>query len=1186
MGRIFEQFHSLKNKNEADVNQNFVIPLLTKYLGFSLEDIKPERDFPAKDIFYGRKKISSKELPVSQRPDFVICINDILNPKYVVDGKAPNEPLTKHLPQLISYAIGVGVNFLVITNGRSLRIYDVNLLIFEAKDIAALDLKFNIVKKILCKEVQSSYSPIEIIQGVDIDKALDKSLEQIKEQEKIKRQLKISDFQEYLRYVKREFQNWQIPREFQSSFYSEIQQYPPDKLHRFQIYEISRFGVRDEKKYILTEIEQKFNTPIKVFIGSSGVGKTTLLKYITYMKAGACLSLHNPEIPVYIQLRNFGPNVGLKNLIVNALEKGATDVSLERLPEFLQKHTFLFLLDAFDEVQEKYLEDVKREIDEFVGVGKHKIIITSRETRPINPRLSSRFFVNPLQQSEIENLLEQYFGSERFRFMFEIESKGLVEESRNILLLTLMVLIYKGDHALPLSRTKIIGSVIEKIKKWEKSKGERLTDGLGWEVKEKIFSELAYRIVETQENLALSRKQVDGVLMPLLNYFEKHREIPRGMDKHRVMNDLALTGFVSYNADMLFFWHRAFLDYFASKALAEKYLETPKILEDIKSKFVWEPIIAASVEHLDDSTKFVESIKSSNLFLASACILEAKKISTYAIKDTVSRLATKCSSPIKKIRSRAVWFLERIKPKHTIDIFFDLLKNNKYPDVRKTALEEVAKEKSERAKRTVHKLIDWDEGGISLGSTQGSVAKALSNFNADDQLKTIEIWRRKPDFFTNEDCMEAMRNVVREERLTERVKKALLDFYLEKGGDKDLQDHKKAGLADVLIDIGDEKLVPRLIESFELRNSQDSYLNIRTEDILANYRSKQVIERLSSGATDRKNSDLMREGCSGALCKSKGTVSLSIFEKLLEDKNPKVRQNAVKGLDRFSSSEVKDLLLQYVNDENAGVQYQVIEVLGDKGLLVELVKKNVFPKKFYRFSTQILLEQIRRYRLQQMLPILNWLEDKVCDDDRRLIDVAHTYCVLGKEEKAKAIIESFFHETGLVVSKYGLADLAEISPAFGPSYALRIIREVLRSIKKLGEKSGFWEDKCIDSLERIGGQEVLDILKDLAERHAVQKDNICTERALRAINHLATDRDEEWYINFIKSNPNLERFALNRAIEGLGVVGSEKSIPTVKEIAILHKGKERTIDSCFLSLENIYRTRGIPTQTAEKDLFK
>ena len=378
----------------------------------------------------------------------------------------------------------------------------------------------------------------------------------------------------------------------------------------------------------------------------------------------------------------------------------------------------------------------------------------------------------------------------------------------------------------------------------------------------------------------------------------------------------------------------------------------------------------------------------------------------------------------------------------------------------------------------------------------------------------------------------------------------------------------------------------KLIESFEATDPQNSTHGMRTEDILASYKSEHVLKQLSYRATDQKNSDLIREGCSAALSKSKGMVPLLIFEKLLEDKNPRIRRNAIKGLDRFSAAEVKDFLLKYVNDEDAWIQQESIKILGDKGLLVELVNKDMFPENFYSVCVGILLEQIRKYNLREMVSVLNRLNDAICDNDRQLIDIAHTYHVIGEKEKAKEIIESFSHENELVVSQYGLADLAKISPIFDPSYALRLIKEVLNSIDKFGDKKGYWEGICIDSLERIGSKEALDMLKDLAERYAAQKHVINIERSLRSINRLATNGDEEWYINFIKSKPPLERSDLRRVIEGLGIVGSKKSIPVIQEIAASHRTDEYTINTCFLSIENIYMATGILKEITEKDLLK
>ena len=291
-------------------------------------------------------------------------------------------------------------------------------------------------------------------------------------------------------------------------------------------------------------------------------------------------------------------------------------------------------------------------------------------------------------------------------------------------------------------------------------------------------------------------------------------------------------------------------------------------------------------------------------------------------------------------------------------------------------------------------------------------------------------------------------------------------------------------------------------------------------------------------------------------------------------------------MDRLPAANVKNFLLKYVNDEDAWMQYESIKILGDKGLLLELAERNALPKKFYNVSVEILLEQIRKYKLQEMLPVLIWLKTKVSGDDRLLIDITHTYYVIGEKEKAKEIIESFFHENELVIDQFGLSDLAELSPTFDPPYALRIIKEVLKSIDESGDGRGYWEDICINSLEKIGNKEALGMLKDLAESYAAQKHTRGIERALRSVNRLATNMDEGWYTGFIESNPPLERYDLRRAIEGLGIVGSKKSIPIIKEIAALHRTKEYMVNTCFLSIENIYKATGILTEITEKDLLK
>ena len=124
MGRIYDKFNTLTYANEAEVSLKFTVPLLNFFLGFSRNEIIPEHEFPARRLFFGRKSFSSESFPKSQRPDFVICLDgDFEKACFVVDSKGPTENLDEHLDQLKSYSLGARVNFLVITNGKDLKIY-------------------------------------------------------------------------------------------------------------------------------------------------------------------------------------------------------------------------------------------------------------------------------------------------------------------------------------------------------------------------------------------------------------------------------------------------------------------------------------------------------------------------------------------------------------------------------------------------------------------------------------------------------------------------------------------------------------------------------------------------------------------------------------------------------------------------------------------------------------------------------------------------------------------------------------------------------------------------------------------------------------------------------------------------------------------------------------------------------
>ncbi|WP_269851657.1 NACHT domain-containing protein [Methanosarcina horonobensis] len=207
-----------------------------------------------------------------------------------------------------------------------------------------------------------------------------------------------------MKNVRDTFQNWQIPSEFHLGDDFDFQQYPPDKLLRFQNYDpndnsfsnikdrkihsltdifqqyppdkLLRFqnydpndnsfsNIKDREIYSLSDIEEKVKSKNKIFIGNSGIGKTTLLKYLTWIKSNECLKYQNTLIPVYIQLKNFGLNNSLQSLILYSFAEKGLNISEVQFRDYLSKNEFIFLFDAYDEVQEEYIEDLQHEMVQF-----------------------------------------------------------------------------------------------------------------------------------------------------------------------------------------------------------------------------------------------------------------------------------------------------------------------------------------------------------------------------------------------------------------------------------------------------------------------------------------------------------------------------------------------------------------------------------------------------------------------------------------------------------------------------------------------------------------------------------------------------------------------------------------------------------------------------------------------------
>ena len=175
----------------------------------------------------------------------------------------------------------------------------------------------------------------------------------------------------------------------------------------------------------------------------------------------------------------------------------------------------------------------------------------------------------------------------------------------------------------------IIQKIVNYIKNWETYKEKRLVKNLNWDLKEVLLSKFAFEIIENNENLILPKDEVNKIVIAYIEELEANREIKKGIDKNNIINDLTLTGIITANEEGISFWHRAFLNYFASKEFAKKYIENSKIMDGYLNK--------SSLDYFKDtqimrSTELTLIAYKKNLIHIHASAVKAVDALLYALK--------------------------------------------------------------------------------------------------------------------------------------------------------------------------------------------------------------------------------------------------------------------------------------------------------------------------------------------------------------------------------------------------------------------------------------------------------------------------------------------------------------------------------------------------------------------------
>lgn len=189
-----------------------------------------------------------------------------------------------------------------------------------------------------------------------------------------------------------------------------------------------------------------------LIVDRAGMGKSTLVKRMfvdLYEKDGF--------IPLFIELRRIVKQEDLETYIINMLS-----ISEHKLCEFIndiEKGSFVFFLDGFDEVQSDFREKMKLDILSFINkYDKNIFVVTSRpEDNFLDFVGFERFTIAPLKRTESYNLLRKHdkvddLSSHLIKKLELQENKSVLEYLTTPLLVSLLYAAFNYKHTIPLKK--------------------------------------------------------------------------------------------------------------------------------------------------------------------------------------------------------------------------------------------------------------------------------------------------------------------------------------------------------------------------------------------------------------------------------------------------------------------------------------------------------------------------------------------------------------------------------------------------------------------------------------------------------------------------------------------------------------------------------------------------------------
>lgn len=381
--------------------------------------------------------------------------------------------------------------------------------------------------------------------------------------------------EEFFEFIKKEglsrvLKNAQVDNIYQRAYEIETvktiwERDKPVNLNSFY-YPLS-YGNKGSKRRIEIEDLTSFNEHGKIVIeGIAGQGKTILLRYL----AGKALRM-NGKIPVFIELRKISKENSLPKLIVDYLNNVGIKVSLDNFDKLLAFKKFVFLFDAFDEIQSKFIGETLHYIEQITSIHESLVIVSARPGAEIQKvPIFEVFELKSLQPKDHEPFLSKLFQDnshevDRIVKAINDSDKDLKGLLKTPLLMTLLCITYVGTNSIPKYHHEFYQDIFNLlIKRHDKNYKpwfiRETKSGLGVEKFEPLFWGYCFEASLLGKDDLPIYEAARG-MKAILNKYEYN-----DFDPHLVLEDIyRKTNLILEEGDVYCFVHRSIKEYHAAK---------------------------------------------------------------------------------------------------------------------------------------------------------------------------------------------------------------------------------------------------------------------------------------------------------------------------------------------------------------------------------------------------------------------------------------------------------------------------------------------------------------------------------------------------------------------------------------------------------------------------------------------